>query len=354
MIAQFLLNRILSLTPTGYWSRIRLAFWNLTRTTIVKLYDPLIQCDVRGTTIHAPLSHNLPLNLKLFPNYASNLGRIAKAVKQKYHDFSCVDIGANIGDSIAVLRREADFPLLCIEGQEDFWPILELNSKMFPDVELEKAFVGDRTESIHAAITRHLGSAEVVPDDDSSGLVEMKRLIEILNARPRFSHLKLVKIDTDGFDCIIIRSSSDVLSKWRPVLFFEYDPYLLAKHGDDGISVFATLRNTGYAGILVYDRTGEFMYSASTTDYRILEEMHTYFSDPDGGRHCDICAFHQEDLDLFEKTRVEELGLFRQLHKVGSPRSGAGSSAGVTRQAPSSPPVPVDPDGNSAHLRNTK
>ena len=281
----------------------------------MRLGDPLIQAEVFGFHMLMPLSHDLPMILSLFPRFALNLGRIASGVETKYPSLTCIDIGGNIGDSIAVLRNKTQAPVLCIEGEDGYFNILERNMQQFRNVHLEKAFVGRKQEKIKVSIQKQRGTAEIYAGQSTGQTIQFKRLEEIISSFPEFSCSKLVKIDTDGFDCTIIRASTEILGAMRPVIFFEYYPFLLFKQDDDGLSVFSTLHTIGYRNVLIYDQTGEYLFSASLSDQRIIEEVHVYFSDPDGIRHCDLCVFHAEDTDLFETLRKDELLTYREFHR---------------------------------------
>ena len=315
-MAQFVMHRILGATTGKYWDRAKLAFWNIVRRVLVKNGDPLICSEVCGFPLQMPLSHDLPLILRLFPRFASNLGRIAKAIETKYPELTCIDIGANIGDSVAVLRERLELPVLCIEGDMEFFEILKKNMRQFKGISLANLFIGDPHKQMHGSVQKQHGTAGILTDEGTGHTIPLHGLAEVLDQFPAFTRSKLIKIDTDGFDCIIIRSSAEVLKTLRPVLFFEYFPHLLFKQGDDGISVFHALQSLGYQGALLYDRTGEFMFSELLSNERFINELHGYFTDPDGLRHCDLCVFHREDFDLFEKLRSDELLVFKAFHTL--------------------------------------
>ena len=122
----------------------------------------------------------------------------------------------------------------------------------------------------------------------------------------------MIKIDTDGFDSIILKGSLDFLVMARPVIFFEYDPFFLTKQGDDGISIFPILSSIGYSKMLIYDNFGDYILSTELTNSVIIEEIHNYFSGRGGNRYCDICVFHSDDNDLFEKIRISEILFFKK------------------------------------------
>ncbi len=66
--------------------------------------------------------------------------------------------------------------------------------------------------------------------DGKGNNVIFKKLESIVMEYPQFIHTKMVKIDTDGYDLIILRGGLKYLETSKPVLFFEYDPYFLQQH----------------------------------------------------------------------------------------------------------------------------
>jgi hypothetical protein len=121
-----------------------------------------------------------------------------------------------------------------------------------------------------------------------------------------FADTKMLKIDTDGFDCAIIMSERDLLADKKPVVFFEYDPYFFENLSISGFHVFQHLRDIGYQFAIVYDNTGDYLLSTDLSNVELLQDIHTYFSGRGGMRYCDICVFHSEDSDLAEKVDNSE------------------------------------------------
>jgi hypothetical protein len=48
----------------------------------------------------------------------------------------------------------------------------------------------------------------------------------VLLRKPILVNSKMLKIDTDGFDTLILKSAVDFLKRAKPIIFFEYDPFL--------------------------------------------------------------------------------------------------------------------------------
>ena len=317
-LVQWLYRQLLNASSNYQFYQLKNRIFNKLFNGILKSKEPLIKYNIAGFPLWVPISHHLPFILKNHPQYSSNIARIAKYVKQKYKDLKFIDIGANIGDSIAIVRKEAEFPILCIEGDEQFLSILKKNADSFLDVYIARAYLGESNKSFKGFNFKDGGTAHLKEKESFVGesVIEVKKLSDVLKDYPSFLDSKMIKIDTDGFDCKILRGASDVLTVAKPVIFFEYDPFFLSQQGDDGISIFKYFMHYGYNNLLIYDNFGDLMLSTSVDNERLLHEIHLYFSGRWGHRYCDICVFHQEDNNLFEVIREQEIQFFKQFRSI--------------------------------------
>ena len=120
-LAQKILNSILGTKSSTILGKAYLKLLKKLRQLFIRVADPLVVYNLDGTNLSIPFSHQLPLYRDKYPQYSKNLGRIAKQVLAKYNDAGIVDIGANIGDSVAILRNQTECPILCIDGNEQFF-----------------------------------------------------------------------------------------------------------------------------------------------------------------------------------------------------------------------------------------
>jgi FkbM family methyltransferase len=284
------------------------AFLRLIRHAAVSLLnDPCVTYQLDGSVLSIPLSHELPFIRARYPHYSTNIARIASALKTKYPNLTMVDIGANVGDTVAIVRRLSYFPILCIDGDPNFFSLLQANSKSWNGIFLDNSFVGETTSSMAGRVEIAGGTGHLVPDFSSSSMIETRRLSTILAEFPDFAAPTLIKIDTDGFDTRIIKCENLLLHELKPVVFFEYDPYFFGKNDDDGFSVFSRLAAAGYVSALFFENTGEFLIRADLDDVQLLEDLHHFYTGRNGKRYCDICVFTAEDIDVLEQVRVAEL-----------------------------------------------
>jgi FkbM family methyltransferase len=272
---------------------------------ISSFHDPLINYRLNSYDIKIPLSHSLPIVLKQYPDYAKNLARVASCVYHKYPHLTIIDIGANIGDSVFILKEKVPCPILCIEGDSRFFQILQINTAACENVSIKQVFVGTTDEQANKELVIVAGTAHFAESNNTT--TTFQKLSSILSTAPEFLNSKLVKIDTDGFDLSIIRGSLDFIQTIKPVLFFEYDPFFLAKQNDDGIYIFAQLHSLGYHSAAIYDNFGSYLISVSLKEQNQIADLHRYLLGRNGEYYYDICLVHEEDLDIISQLREVEI-----------------------------------------------
>jgi len=274
------------------------------------LGDPLVSYPVAGFPLRFPLSHRQPWTMRAYPEHSQNLGRIATHLTRHYPELAAIDIGANVGDTVAILRRAGTFPILAVEGTRDYFDILQLNAATLADVELAHAFIGASSGTVRGDVVRREGTAAIRTGVRATDSVAIHALADVLQDHPRFTRAKLLKVDTDGYDGWILRGARTFLEAARPVVFFEYEPLRLAEQDDDGVSLFPYLASLGYDDVMLYDDLGVFMFACSVGDARTLTQIHRYLDSPGRGHYCDLCVFPREDHALCVQIQQHEMAYF--------------------------------------------
>jgi FkbM family methyltransferase len=214
-----------------------------------------------------------------------------------------VDIGANVGDTAAIVRAHSAAPVLCVEGDDVFLELLARNVGQLGDVEVERAFVcGSEPQTGSGRVERARGTARLI-----GGNPLAKPLPAILEAHPRFARPLLIKLDTDGMDVPIITANLDLLERLRPALFFEYDPYLGATS-----DVFVALSHKHYDRALVFENTGEYRETLQLSDVARAAALHAEYTGHEGRRYVDVCAL-PEGVKIPVNTLLAGAGGARQL-----------------------------------------
>jgi FkbM family methyltransferase len=261
---------ILAASPDTATGRARLKALIALRRLLVRAGDPLLTWRVGNAELLLPLSHELPFYRHDHPQYDRAIGRIAAEAGGPV-----VDIGANVGDTAAEIRSQTDVPILCIEGDDRFFGLLERNAPQLESVELEHAFVEAPAQAL---VERAAGTARLVAGQSS---IRTKSLTLILEDHPRFGRPALLKLDTDGMDVPIVLANLELLSRTKPTLFFEYDPHLGATP-----DVFDRLRRVGYRRMDVYENTGE-----RVAGVELPGDIHGEYVGHGGARYADVCVW---------------------------------------------------------------
>jgi FkbM family methyltransferase len=276
--------------------------------------------QVGAYRILLPGDHPLDDYQRIWRRYDTALGYVAKFVFQKYPDRCAIDIGANVGDSAALIRSHAKVPVLCIEGNPEFQPYLKHNASLMGGIEIENCFVGDDGLVVDLKkIVSGAGTASVSAAVDSKAeqSAPVRSLHKILESEAPFRRAKLLKTDTDGSDFSILRTSAPTISRMRPVLHFEYDTAFKADGDKEAMAAVRALFDIGYRYFLVYDNFGNYVVSMPEPELDRFIDLNACLASnrtKSGTRviyYFDICALTSEDEDLFRSIRDYELEIVR-------------------------------------------
>ena len=242
---------------------------------------------------------NLPFVLAKYPDYGQNLVRLAKIIEQKYSPLKIFDIGSNIGDTIAMLlSSNPDYKILSVEGDDKYLKILKQNFGDNKSVYIYNNFLGDQNKTINQSISRTGGTLKINPQE-SHEIINLITLDTLLEKEPEKQEVKLLKIDTDGYDNQILRGAKSYLEKTKPVIYFEYDTKFLKENGENGLEIFSYLEVSGYQTVAFFDNYGRFLISLDITDKEKLQQLDHYINSRNGAfAYYDIVIFHQQDQDL--------------------------------------------------------
>lgn len=263
-------------------------------------------------------NHQLPMYMRN-PYYSTNLPRLAAKLQEKYANLTMLDVGANVGDTVAFVRSKSYFPIVCLEGDEDFFQLLQKNLANFQDVYAFRRVLGEKSGKAAGVLKKNEGSFETARIQNqgaagSTGSLNLVTLDSFLGEEPKFKNAKLLKTDTDGYDLKIIRGGLGYIEAAKPVLFFEYDTVFLAEQHEDGLATLKILESLGYRDAMFYDNSGRFLLSADLSDHRQIAQLHNLidrnYRTP--FPFYDIVLFHQEDKDVAQAFIEDEVRFFSQ------------------------------------------
>lgn len=251
--------------------------------------------DGKSVRLLAPPEHLLDRYRSAYPLYDRQLPRIALAVEEVTQDELFIDVGANIGDTVALLRSAGcRSPILAVEPSARFLAFAALNTERFADVELHQAFVGPG--GTRFALDERRGTASSVT---MAGAAEPQiPTIALANLTDR--RTALVKTDTDGLDAKVLASGLPFLRAARPLIWSEAEVHAAADVGE-WIDVLRVLAEC-HPNIIAFDNFGfPVVYGALGSILPTLRDLLEYCR-----RHAAVPAarggeprIHYLDLALF-------------------------------------------------------
>jgi FkbM family methyltransferase len=251
-------------------------------------------------SIRVPRTNQVSTEYQDNPCYMSELAELASLLKKKYPGLSAIDIGANVGDTACIIKTAVDIPLVCIEGNDYTFGLLEENIRQFQNVTAYKLFLGEKTGTMTATFEKAGWNTTIKPGQgDGAQTISLVSLDDFLATKPVASGCKLMKIDTEGFDCSIIRGAAKFLQQSRPALMFEYNRDNMEAIGEKGTDTLAMLRDLGYSQVIFHDCNGRFFTANALSDDALVGDLLDYADGKHGAiYYFDLTMFHREDTDV--------------------------------------------------------
>lgn len=185
----------------------------------------------------------------------------------KFNDVKLLDIGANVGDSLAHFRRHSERPVTCVEPSPEFFAILERNAHQFRDVTLVNKLLvpSDLKGRVAFQSGSQTGFSAEATHTEKAWEGECVTFHELgIPGSGRF----IVKTDTDGFDAKIVSALLDSVQgiyESVPIVFFEGCSAPQIEGGDleEWTQVIARLQSSGYRLLLLTNQGVPYIYAGT-------------------------------------------------------------------------------------------
>lgn len=132
-----------------------------------------------------------------------------------------IDVGAHIGSIIsAVIRHDSSIKIIAIE------PIPEKVTKLrrkFPSVEVHECALGSQEGEVAFFVnTKETGYSSVLrpANERASNITEIKVPMKKLDSLVSSRDVDVIKIDAEGAELGVLRGSTELIQKNRPVIMF--------------------------------------------------------------------------------------------------------------------------------------
>lgn len=271
---------------------------------------------IDGNSIDLGEGHALPTyqkQFKMYDRFVPYLGQMVQKKEGKY----VIDIGANVGDTLAAMINHTSDMFLCIEPVSDFYNLLLQNIQRMGvanRVYAAQAFITDRIEESYSAkVSMHGTAHKELLDDGDSCTVPSKTVDYIISEKGLdYAKIDLLKIDTDGFDADCIISAGELLKRGSPLIYWEnyietFEQYV--KY----LEAYSFLNGNGYTSFHIFDNYGNYLCKGNIDTVRSITDYMQRVSTGCIGNtfsYFDVLACKIGDSDLCEETIVKYLGKY--------------------------------------------
>lgn len=239
-------------------------------------------------------------NYKIYPDLNAQLGRLAAVIYKKYPGMTVIDVGANVGDTIAVLKSAVEVPVIGIEGDDTSYNYLQKNTEQFKNVKIIKTFLGEKSENTKVSMEKTGWNNTIIPDAAGTEQISFKSLDDVISETGLDNaEIKLLKVDVEGFDTIVLRGATAIIDKYKPVLFFEYNRDNMKAINEEGLPTVLSFGKYGYNKIAFFDHKGTLILATEMKNTEEITYLHEYISSPKNLMgYYDICIFHEADTNV--------------------------------------------------------
>jgi len=225
------------------------------------------------------MDHRLPQILAYAPRFNEPLSLVANSLTCQGRDISVIDVGANIGDTVALIEKSSQghAQYLCIEPNQEFFRLCVHNLRAIPKVQVLSAVIGDRTDADVKLVEHRPGTASArVPTRDDQPVENVFKVVRLDSVAMHWVSkrgLDLIKCDTDGFDFPVLRSAAALLDLYHPSILFEWHPDLWISAGEDPTGIFEYLFQHGYRNLVFFTNQGQFFCATSLNDETLFNGL---------------------------------------------------------------------------------
>ncbi|MFH1902882.1 MAG: FkbM family methyltransferase [Candidatus Omnitrophota bacterium] len=281
----------------------RRKIWSFVRKVLIKTRgDPTCSLLIHGRRLKLPLSHSLPDYLKQYRFYDQLPQRISVYIHQAQGRLNCIDVGANIGDTLACFYKDDTDIFLAIEPNPKFNKLLVENWGGNKNVTVVSDVCSSISEEGTFIIQEKKGTASIVQTENGITL-NRKSLDEIVDDHSFARNANVLKIDTDGHDFEVIAGAKRLLSRNLPVVLFECYDSENTNYVEDCLRTLKLLKQIGYNYFLLYSNFGNLMGRYSLSDLTPFRNL-LFFQLTSDFCYFDILIMKDEDLFPFYKAEI--------------------------------------------------
>ena len=184
------------------------------------------------------LKEGIDLGIFLGIKNEKNLFKIKNFIDPKKKN-TIVDIGANIGSvSLPLAKLFHSSTIISVEPTYYAFSKLKKNLNLNPNfkkrIKIYNSFISNKKKKINFIHSSWNFSSGSKKHKVHCGILKQasnktQSLSELIKKQKR--KIDLIKIDVDGYEIDVLRSGKEIINKYKPVIYFEFAPYLYKEFG---------------------------------------------------------------------------------------------------------------------------
>ena len=184
------------------------------------------------------LKEGIDLGIFLGIKNEKNLFKIKNYIDPKKKN-TIVDIGANIGSvSLPLAKLFHSSTIISVEPTYYAFSKLKKNLSLNPNlkkrIRIYNSFISNKKRKINFIHSSWNFSSDPKKHKVHLGILKQASnktlsLSELIKKQKR--KIDLIKIDVDGYEIDVLRSGKEIINKYKPVIYFEFAPYLYKEFG---------------------------------------------------------------------------------------------------------------------------
>ena len=184
------------------------------------------------------LKEGIDLGIFLGIKNEKNLFKIKNYIDPKKKN-TIVDIGANIGSvSLPLAKLFHSSTIISVEPTYYAFSKLKKNLSLNPNfkkrIRIYNSFISNKKRKINFTHSSWNFSSDSKKHKVHLGILKQtsnktQSLSELIKKQKK--KIDLIKIDVDGYEIDVLRSGKEIINKYKPVIYFEFAPYLYKEFG---------------------------------------------------------------------------------------------------------------------------
>ena len=214
----------------------------------------------------------------MFSRFIPYLGELAEEIRGEHGVI--VDLGANVGDTVAALIKHTNAAVLCIEPTDEYYHLLNKNLFVMnaeERIRTIQAFISNKKKNYQSIVSR---GGTAVQQESSQSTIPTFSLPEVfVQCDIALDQIALIKTSTSGNDAGAVLSLGDSLREMKPVFYIETDMSMTVDRAvldsqlDAYLQMDDYLAAHDYEVCFIFDNFGNLLCKGTP---ETLKDIHSY------------------------------------------------------------------------------